>query len=121
MYDEETLDQNVCMSLYSNGSYFKYPLFYDNKYEFRLFEFYGLCYLKKVNKRNLGQTKTIRVTSTSDLDVLKSCALNGGYKVDWDNFSLSYGIIRNQETCGYPLNQNLDYCKREKVKEFMEI
>ena len=121
MYDEETLDQNVCMSLYSNGSYFKYPLFYDNKYEFWLFEFYGLCYLKKVNKRNLGQTKTIRVTSTSDLDVLKGCALNGGYKVDWDNFSLSYGIIRNQETYGYPLNQNLDYCKRDKVKEFMEI
>ena len=121
MYDEETLDYKVYGSLYSDGSYFKYPIFYDNKYEFRLFEFYGLCYLHKVNKRSLNKNKTIRATSTRDLDVLKSCALNSGYKVDWDNFSLAYEILRRQESSGYPLDQNIDHCRHENVKEFMKI
>lgn len=121
MYDEETLDHNVYGSLYSNGSYFKYPLFYNRNYEYSLFEYIGRIYLYKIKKRNSYQQKAIRVLSTNDLNTLKSCALNSGYKVDWDNFSLAHEILRRQESSGYPLNQNLDHCKREKVKEFMEI
>lgn len=126
MYDEEYLHhqetKNTSCSLYSNGGWFASPLFYNKHYEFRLFESYGVVWLKKYKRKSSINTSfRVRVLTSEDLNILKSCAINCGYKVDWDNFTTTYRIMSNCETVGYPLVQNLDYCTATKVKEFLEI
>lgn len=126
MYDEEYLHHqetkgSYC-SLYSNGSWFTSPLFYNKHYVFGLFEFCGVVWLKKCKmKSSLSTSFRVRVLTSEDLNILKSCAINCGYKVDWDNFTTAYRIMSNCETAGYPLVQNLDYCTATKVKEFLDI
>ena len=126
MYDEEYLHyqetKGTSSSLYSNGSWFVYPLFYSKEFEFRLFEFYGVVWLKKYNRNSMLNTSVrIRVLTSDNLNTLKSCAINCGYKVDWDNFTTAYKIMSNCERVGYPLVHNTDYCTAIKVKNFLEI
>lgn len=69
----------------------------------------------------LSTSARVRVLTSDDLNTLKSCAINCGYKVDWDNFTIAYKIMGNCEKAGYPLVQNTDYCIATKVKNFLEI
>lgn len=126
MYDEEYLyyqeTKGTYGSLYSNGSWFVYPLFYSKEFAFKLFEFYGVVWLEKYKRKSsLNTSFRVRVLTSDDLNTLKSCAINCGYKVDWDNFTTAYKIMSNCEKAGYPLVQNMDFCAATKVKNFLEV
>lgn len=126
MYDEDYLHyqetEGVYGIPYSNGTWVGGVLFYNKHSNFRLYEFYGVVWLYKYNKKTgLAKSEMVRVLSSNDLNTLKSCAINCGYKVDWNNFTVAYKIMSNCESAGYPLVQNIDYCTATKVEKFLEI
>lgn len=125
MWDVETLEyqekHGVFGSLYSSGNYIGGVIFHKKGVECRLDEFYGVVSLKVTKRSHPCFIKRYRVISSDDLNTLKSCAINNGYKVDWFEFMLAYKLLSNCESAGYPLVQDLSYRTETKVTKFAKI
>lgn len=101
--------------VYSNGSYFGCDYFaVDKKHYYRLFEFYGVCYMRKI-KRGGTMVNRWRVTSLWDVEVMKSNLINEGCKINWENLDLIRSIFNEMSINGYGVSRNIDYCTALKV------
>lgn len=114
-WDEDNLVGFKYGGVYSNGNYFGCDYFAeDKKHYYRLFEFYGICYMKKIEKKSFIEIR-YRITSWWDVEVMKSNLINEGCKINWDNLDLIRRIFNEMSVNGYGVSENMDYCTALRV------
>lgn len=106
-------------SMYSSGS--RFEEFVTKKNMLLIMqEYYGVVFVSVTNFKDLSKCKTYQIFSSYDLEVLKSCLLNNGWKIDWYAFNVIVKLFYEFESNGFPLHR-IEHGNHSPINYFMEI